>query len=368
MKPRMLAASVRPIADVLVDSLRASGRFSRLRAGLPKETNHDYEAHQFSMKLEDESNDADEPGEPQILHPDEAAAAVLLGKAFEHSRQVLASLRQPDTLAIVEVPHPDFVEPINKILRAHVLGTEAPVLDGDDLGKRTNAASPGTVVVFESPEATTPRKTWPKGAEFAAAMQLRCAVIGITSDLALLPHDFVSLAEHRIVVPPLDGAAIGVVIEAVTGTRPSTQIEERLASRVSLEALSIAVRADLGPERSLGRLRRLLDARDRNEEGPLLSEMHGLGPAKQWGLDLAADLRAYVAGNLPWSACAKACCCPGRLGPERPRTPAHYPARPACILSRPAMRLGRVTRTATSAASRRQSAKRFLRRPPTGLA
>lgn len=305
MKLRMLAASARPIADVLVDSLRASSRFSRLRAGLPTETNRDHEAHQFSMELEDESNDADERGAPQILRPDEAAAAVLLGKAFERSRQVLANLRQSDTLAIVEVPHPDFVEPINKILRAHVLGTEAPVLDGNDLGKRTTVASPGTVVVFESPEATTPRKTRPKGAEFAAAMQLRCAVIGITSDLAMLPHDFVSLAEHRIVVPPFDGAAIGAVIEAVTGKRPSTQIDERPACRVTLEALSIAVRADLGPERSLGRLRRLLDARDRNEEGPLLSEMPGLGPAKQWGLELAADLRDYVAGKLPWTACAK---------------------------------------------------------------
>ena len=58
----------------------------------------------------------------------------------------------------------------------------------------------------------------------------------------------------------------------------------------------------------MARLRRLLDAQIPNENaGPLLSEMHGLGPAKQWGLDLAADLRAYVAGKLPWSACAKGC-------------------------------------------------------------
>jgi ATP-dependent Zn protease len=56
----------------------------------------------------------------------------------------------------------------------------------------------------------------------------------------------------------------------------------------------------------MARLRRLLDTQGSDENaGPLLSEMHGLGPAKQWGLDLAADLRAYVAGKLPWSACAK---------------------------------------------------------------
>ena len=56
----------------------------------------------------------------------------------------------------------------------------------------------------------------------------------------------------------------------------------------------------------MARLRRLLNVQDQNKDvGPSLSEMHGLGPAKQWGLDLAADLRAYVAGTLPWSACAK---------------------------------------------------------------
>ena len=306
MKPRLLAASARPIADVLVNSLRASGRWSRLRTTLPDEEHHDYEAHQPSLELEDEcSNETGERDAPQILHPDETAAAVLLGKAFEHSREVLAILRQPDTLAIIEVPHSDFVEPINKVLRKHVLGSQAPVLDGDELSKRRTASSPGTVVIFESPEESTPRKTRASGAEFAAAMQLHCAIIGITSSPGLLPRELVSLAEHRIVVPPLDGATIAAVIEAVTGRSPCAQIDERLASRVTLESLSIAVRADLGPERSSARLRRLLDAGQEDKTGPVLSEMYGLGPAQQWGLDLAADLRAYVAGILSWNECPK---------------------------------------------------------------
>lgn len=305
MKSRMLAASARPIAEVLIESLRASGRWSRLRAGLPDEENHADEQHQFSLELEAETDEKGVRSAPQILHPDEAAAAILLGEAFERSRDVLAGLRHPETLAIIIIPHPDFVEPINKVLRKHVLGPETSVIDGDSLGKRTTPASAGTVVIFKSPQEGTRPKARPGGAEFAAAVQLRCAIIAITSDLGLLPHELVSLAEHRIVVPPLDGAAIGAVIEAVTGRRPTIQIDQKLASRVTLEALSIAVRADLGPERSSARLRRLLDTQGHNTESPLLSEMHGLGPAKQWGLDLATDLRAYVAGKLPWSACAK---------------------------------------------------------------
>jgi cell division protease FtsH len=305
MRARMLAASVRPIADVLIDSLRAGARYSRLRTTLPNDENQAYDLHQLSLELEPENDEKDMHGTAQILRPDEAAAAVLLGKAFERSRHILAVLRNPDTLVIITVPHADFVEPVNKVLRKHVLGPDTPVLDGDSLSKPTMPASAGAVIIFESSEQASPRKTRASGAEFAIAVQLGCPIIAVTYDLGLLPHEFVSLAEHRVVVPALDGAAIGAVIEAVTGGSPSTIIDEKLARRVTLNSLVIAVRADLGAERSSARLRRLLDDQHHNAEGPLLSEMHGVGPAKQWGLDLAADLREYVAGTLPWSACPK---------------------------------------------------------------
>jgi len=218
---------------MLIDSLRASGKLSRLRDLLPGDEDHDDEHHQLSLELEDESNEKDARWAPRILHPDEAAAAVLLGKAFERSRDVLAVLRQPDTLAIITVSHADFVEPVTNVLRKHVLGAETSVIGGDSMGKRPNLVSPDAVVIFESSAEAAPRKTRLGGAEFAAAVQLRCAIIGVTSDLGLLPHELVSLAEHRIVVPPLDGPAVGDVIEAVTGRRPSTQIDEKLVSRVS---------------------------------------------------------------------------------------------------------------------------------------
>jgi cell division protease FtsH len=194
---------------------------------------------------------------------------------------------------------------ITKVLRKQVLGFEAPVLDREDLAKRTTVAATGTVAIFESSDEASSRQTAANSAAFAAAIQLRCAIIGITSDLSLLPRELVSLAEHRIVVPPLDARAIGAVIEAITGKHPSAQIDEKTASRATLEVLSIGVRADLGPERSLARLRQLLTDQHRQEDGPLLSEMYGLGQAKHWGLDLATDLRAYAEGKLPWSACSK---------------------------------------------------------------
>lgn len=36
-------------------------------------------------------------------------------------------------------------------------------------------------------------------------------------------------------------------------------------------------------------------------ETPMLGEMFGYGPAKTWGIELARDLRAWSAGDLPWA-------------------------------------------------------------------
>jgi hypothetical protein len=188
-------------------------------------------------------------------------------------------------------------------LRKHVLGHETRVIDGDGLDKQTTPAPAGTVLIFKRTDEPTSRKALAGGVEFAAAVQLRCAILGITADTGQLPRELVSLAEHRIVVPPLNGAAIAAVIEAVTGKHPA--IDDDLARRATLEMLSIAVRADLGAERSVARLRRLVGAQPPKEIGPLLSEMHGLGAAQKFGLELVADLHAYIAGTLPWSACPK---------------------------------------------------------------
>src|SRR6202035_4441962 len=149
------------------------------------------------------------------------------------------------------------------------------------------------------------RKALAGSAEFAAAVQRRCSIIGIAVDARQLPRELVSLAERRIIVRTLNTLAIAAAIEAATGKHPGA-INKKLARRVTLETLSIAVRGDLGADQSMARLRRLVDAQSLDEnEGPLLSEMFGLGSAKQFGLDLAADLRAYVAGKLPWSACPR---------------------------------------------------------------
>ena len=177
-------------------------------------------------------------------------------------------------------------------------GDEGSELDGHD----DEIAAAGTVATFIGKDDGKYRQPAPSNARFAMAVQRRCAIIGIAADLErFLPPGLLRLCGDRIVVPPLDGAAVAAVIEAITGRDPGPVADE-LVSRATLESLSAAVRADHGAERSLARLRRLVDYKDKTAEpSPTLSELHGLGAARDWGLSLIRDLQDYAAGCLPWS-------------------------------------------------------------------
>ena len=256
------------------------------------------------MGLESEESDESDRGEvhaARIVYPDEAAVAILMGRAFEGSRDTLARLRNRDMVAIVEVAAPDLVAPVKRFVRQRLLGATAPVLDGVDLSRKPGTAENGAVILFAAAENGSSDKT--DDGAFAAAIQMRAAIIGIAEHADQLPRGLDCLAEHRVVVPPIDAEVVAEVIEAVTGVRPSA-IED-FKAQVTLEMLSTAIRADLGAERSLARLRRLVDVQRPSETGPRLSEMHGLGEAKTYGLELAAALNAYAAGTLPWSECPK---------------------------------------------------------------
>jgi ATP-dependent Zn protease len=312
---QMLASSPRPLADVLVDALRAGGNSSLRPRSPPSDDICDQ--HQYPLRLEDNEGEAGDSSSTHVLRPDEVAVAILLGQALDRQRDVVAKLQDHDSVAIIEVPSEEYVEFVERLFRRYVLGTDALVLDGDGLSLQDNAvARPRTVAIFVRRGEQKPRKAGKDGnAEFAAAVQRRCAIIGIANEPdRLLPPHLVRMAEHRIVLGRLDGPAIAAVIEAVTGRHPGA-IDNKLACSTTLEVLNLTVRADLGAGRSLTRLRQFVGRNDRNAEpGILLSDMYGLGAAKSWGLALIEDLRDYGAGRLAWAEVDKGCLLTGAPG------------------------------------------------------
>lgn len=310
---QMLASSPRPLADVLVDALRGGNSLIRIRTSSCDDV---CDQHQYPLRLEDTEERGDN-GSTTVLRPDEVAVAILLGQALDRRRDVLAKLQDRDTVAIIEVPGEEYVDFVERLLKRHVIDTGTQVLDGDALSLQENAvAVPRTVAIFARRGEEKSRKAAKGGnAEFAAAVQRRCAIIGIATEPdRLLPPHLARMAEHRIVLGRLDGPAIAAVIEAVTGRHPGA-VDDHLTKITTLEALNIAVRADLGAGRSLARLRHLVGRDDRDAEpGPLLSQMHGLGAAKPWGLALVHDLSEYAAGQLSWAEVDKGCLLTGAPG------------------------------------------------------
>jgi cell division protease FtsH len=189
---RSLAASPRPLADVFLDRLRDSAGFSRLATGI--HAIEDDEDHQFGEDSDDAVRDRAKP-----RPPDAAASAILLGRAFENSRDILAKLTASDTVAIIQVPDPDLVNPIRRLLRL-LLASDATLIDGEDLTDHNRFPSTtNSVVVFT--DSGNSKVTAKDDEAVAAAMRLRCAVVGIALPGDRLPRALLRI-KHRIVVPP----------------------------------------------------------------------------------------------------------------------------------------------------------------------
>jgi ATP-dependent Zn protease len=311
---QMLATSTRPLADVLVDRLRTSGN-SLLKLQM-QATGDASDQGQYSLNLEDNGETGDLAA-TRIMRPDDVAVAILLGRALDARRDLLARLQDRDTVAIIEVQDCEHVELVERLVEKHVFGTYASVFDGDALTLTENAAAiSGMVALFARRGEEKSKKAAKSGNhEFAAAVQRRCAIFGIACEPdRRLPPNLVLMAKDRFVMGRLDGATIASVIEAITGKHPGP-VEDDLAKLTTLEVLNTAIRADLGAERSLARLRQLVRRDHRNAElAPRLSDIHGLGDAKSWGLALVKDLREYTEGWLAWSEVDKGCLLTGAPG------------------------------------------------------
>ena len=309
--PRVLASSARHLSGVLVDAVR---RQTKPLARLLRPGGEPSDDEQLGLPLADDGEPAARPEPQHFVRPDEIAVAALLGRAFDDNRRALGELLDSAVTTVIEVPGAEFVEVAARIMRRHVAGPDSLILDGDGLQlSETSIVTPGSLVVFAR-DGNEKSKLATKGnAEFACAVQRRFAVVGIAADPErTLPRDLVRMADHRIVVPPLDADAIATVIGAITGRRPRV-VDPELGRRVTLGDLLVAVRADLGRARSLKRLKRLV-AGDESAVVPTLTEMHGLGEAREWGLNLVDDLQAYMRKTIPWAAVDKGCLLSGPPG------------------------------------------------------
>ena len=235
MSVQRLAASARPLAEVLVDRLREASRrspFDRLRHYRDDEyDDHGDTGAQAELPLGEDEEQADRYDPPlQPLRPDEAAATVLLGRGLDENRELLSRLQERTTIAIIEVPSPDLVELIDRMLRDLVFG-DVSVINGDRCKPGDEVMASGSVILFSRGDDIDKKALAGGNAAFGAAVQRQAAIIGIAADPdRVLPSDLVRLADQRIMLPPFDAEVVTAVIEAITGRKPPP-IDENLGQR-----------------------------------------------------------------------------------------------------------------------------------------
>ncbi|SDG45379.1 AAA family ATPase [Bosea robiniae] len=117
--------------------------------------------------------------------------------------------------------------------------------------------------------------------------------------------------DHHVQIPPPTPAQITATIRATFGNKSVSGVPARVGHHAPAAAILAAIRPGENAARAVARLVELNRwfgqvTASGIPAGPALEELQGYGDAKIWGLELAADIAAYRAGELKWSAISSA--------------------------------------------------------------
>jgi len=237
------------------------------------------------------------------IRADLAAAAVLVARAIEPIDGLTRDLRRECPVISLATHGAEVVSLIRQVLKTCAFGAEAKVLD-----ERTFDRGPTRPVLLLARDGTSNEHKAERGNDTVAkALHARAPVFGVAPDPRRhLPRDLLRAAEHQLSLSQLDASAIALVIEAVTGRSPSAALDEQLVRAVDIADLALSVRSDRTADDCVERLERIVSTKSFfDHRGPSLEELSGYGAAREWGLNLVADLRDYRAGLLEWECIEK---------------------------------------------------------------
>ncbi|OPH83163.1 hypothetical protein B2M20_09090 [Nitrobacter vulgaris] len=284
----------RAFLDILA---RAAGAEAKplLRSGDPTDP--------IEQLLDDLSGSAD-PDNQTSIRPDIAAVAILTARAIETVPGLIKELRRGNPVITIATHDAELVALVAEVLHECAFGSDIQVLQGRQYG---SSRQQRTALAFVRDGTENGDKPEKGNDTVASALHAQSPIIGIAPEPRRhLPRDLMRTAEHHLVLGEIDERAIALVIEAVTGHAPCGAIDPELVRAADVGDLQLAVRKRQTPDECLKRLDEIIRNKDIfDDSGPRLEELAGYGAAKDWGLNLAADLAAYKRGHLDWAAIDK---------------------------------------------------------------
>jgi cell division protease FtsH len=254
-------------------------------------------------RLIDDLSTAPESVGRTSIRADLAAAAVLVARAIEPVNGLTRELRRGCPVVSLATYGAEVVSLVRQVLKTCAFGAEAKVLD-----ERTFERGHTRPVLLLARDGTSNEHKSERGNDTVAkALHARAPIFGIAPDPRRhLPRDLLRAGEHHLSLSQLDASTIALVIESVTGRRPVVVLDEQLVRAVDISDLALSVRSDRTAEDCVKRLEQIVSTKAFfDHRGPSLEELSGYGAAREWGLNLAADLHEYRAGRLDWECIEK---------------------------------------------------------------
>ena len=251
---------------------------------------------------------------PELVDPAMAAARLLVLRAIEDPT-LHASLRARGRLVTVEVPGAEWAEPIAAAWEEVVLGGGGLYRDGGDVRPWVRRSlRRGEYMRFVRTGTEKSHRHDVGNADVAHAVTAGAPVVGFASNPArYLPNDLVRAADHRIVIPRLDGTMLAAIAGSTTGASCAHTLADDVCRRITPDDLRLARRVGQTPEDYLRRLDALATGHS-SRQAIDLDALHGMDDAVAWGKSLAEDLAAYGRGDLAWSDVDRGCLLVGPPG------------------------------------------------------
>ncbi len=238
------------------------------------------------------------------IRADLAAAGVLVARAIEGVGELTRDLRRRSPAVSLATHGAEVVSLVRQVLKICAFGNEAKVLDERTFDEERHTRP---VLLLTRDGTSNDHKAERGNDAVARALHGRAPIFGVAPDPRRhLPRDLLRAAEHHLSLGQLDASAIALVIEAVTGKPPSVGIDDQLVRAVDISDLALSVRSDRSADDCVKRLEKIVSTKSFfDHRGPSLEDLAGYGHARQWGLNLVADLREYRAGRLDWECIEK---------------------------------------------------------------
>jgi cell division protease FtsH len=232
--------------------------------------------------------DAAPPSACLRIRADVAACAILLARAVEREDGLSAALRIGSPVVTIETRVTEMVLPVKKVVKICLLSGREERHEGKAWGS-------GLAFVLVRDGTEVGRMKNAENHTIVDALHASTAIVGIAPDPeAQLPSHLLRVTDHRLSLGHLGASGVTLVIEAVTGARPTVPIEEQLARSLDLIGIVLCIRPGRSADECVDGIRKLASARGAVMTGPRLEELVGYGEAKTWGLNLVADLKSRL--------------------------------------------------------------------------